>query len=301
MTAEKSVTGQGLAASVAAYTAWGLLPVYWRLLAFAPPFTILCHRIVWSMLFVFILLVIQGRLTETARVFRQRSTMLLLAASSVLIAGNWLIYIWAVNSGRVLETSLGYYINPLVSMLFGFVFFHDHVRRLQWGAIGLACAGVAYQVFLYGSVPWVSLGLAFTFATYGLIRKTARVEALPGLFIETLILTVPAAWYLIASSLDGAPVPGGFTVYRTVLLMATGVITSLPLVWFAFGARRLRLVTVGILQYIAPTLTFFLGIFFFNEALSFPRMATFTCIWIALALYSIEGLRYSRLQGRNGR
>ncbi|MEA3507542.1 MAG: EamA family transporter RarD, partial [Synergistota bacterium] len=137
--------------------------------------------------------------------------------------------------------------------------------------------------------------------TYGLIRKTAMVEALPGLFIETLILTVPAAWYLIASSLHGAPVLAGLPVHRIGLLMATGVITSLPLVWFAFGARRLRLVTVGILQYIAPTLTFFLGIFFFHEALSFSRMATFTCIWLALALYSTEGLRYSRLQSRENR
>lgn len=283
-------TRSGLQAALAAYVAWGLLPVYWKLLGGVPALEILSHRILWSLVFVALILLFQGRIKEAAAVFSKPRTVSMLVLSSLLIGGNWLLYIWAVNSGKVLETSLGYYINPLVSVLFGFIFFRERMKPIQWAAIGVATVGVLFQVIRYGRWPWVALGLALSFALYGLIRKQVRVEAIPGLFAETAFLVIPAIIFIIHEGIvsQGAFLAGSLS--RDIFLLGTGVVTSMPLLWFAFGARRLRLSTIGFMQYIAPTLTFILGTAVFHEPLDFPKIVTFICIWIALVLYSLGSL-----------
>ncbi len=276
----------GLKAAIAAYTVWGLLPVFWKLLGGVPAPGILAHRIIWSLVFVAAIMILQGNRKELMAGFRNVRTAALLFCSSLFIAGDWLLFIWAVNTDQVLETSLGYYINPLVTIFFGFVFFRERVGRVQWLAIIIAAAGVLYQVVLHGNVPWVSLGLALTFAFYGLIRKKVVIDCLPGLFAETLYLSLPALLFLVLADVRHTGTFMAGDISLDLLLVLTGVMTSLPLLWFAYGARRLKLVTVGFLQYIAPTLHFFLGVWIFHEPMDFPTLVTFVCIWIALSLYS---------------
>jgi len=285
-TITKKDSGAGLKAALAAYGVWGLLPIYWKLLSGVPALAILAHRIIWSLVFVTAIMIVQGNRKELMAGFRNVRIAALLFCSSLFIAGDWLLFIWAVNTDQVLETSLGYYINPLVTILFGFVFFRERVARVQWLAIMIAVAGVLYQVVLHGNVPWVSLGLALTFAFYGLIRKKVVIDSLPGLFAETVYLSLPALLFLVLGDVrhTGAFMAGDTTM--DLLLVSTGVVTSLPLLWFAYGARRLKLITVGFLQYIAPTLQFFLGVWVFHEPMDFPTLVTFVCIWIALSLYS---------------
>ncbi len=291
-------TRSGLQAALAAYVAWGLLPLYWKLLGGVPALEILSHRIVWSLLLVAIILSVQGRTKEISAVFARPRTVSMLFLSSLLIAANWLIYIWAVNAGKVLETSLGYYINPLVSVFFGFVFFRERMERIQWVAIAIASAGVMFQVIRHGRFPWVALGLALSFALYGLIRKQVRVDAIPGLFAETAFLAIPAMIFLIHAGTASRGVFLAGDLSQDMVLVGTGIVTSLPLVWFAFGARRLRLSTIGFLQYISPTLTFILGVVVFREPLDSPKIVTFICIWVALGLYSYGSLMASKRAAR---
>ncbi|HPC75460.1 MAG: EamA family transporter RarD [Thermovirgaceae bacterium] len=285
-TITKRDASAGLKAALGAYGVWGLLPIYWKLLVNVPALAILAHRIIWSLVFVAAIMVLQGNRKELAAGFRNARVATLLFCSSLFIAGDWLLFIWAVNTDQVLATSLGYYINPLVTIFFGFVFFRERVGRLQWLAIAIAAGGVLYQVVLHGNVPWVALGLALTFAFYGLIRKKVVIDSLPGLFAETVYLSLPALLFLV---LGDARHTGTFMagdLRMDLLLVSTGVVTSLPLLWFAYGARRLKLITVGFLQYIAPTLQFFLGVWVFHEPMDLPTLVTFVCIWIALGLYS---------------
>lgn len=291
-------TRSGLQSALAAYVAWGLLPVYWKFLDGVPALEILSHRIVWSLLFVALILLFRGRMGEITDVFGRPRTVSMLFLSGLLIGVNWLLYIWAVNSGNVLETSLGYYINPLVSVFFGFIFFRERMERIQWAAIAVATAGVLFQVIRYGRWPWVALGLAFSFALYGLIRKQVQVEAIPGLFAETAFLAIPAVIFLLHA---GVTSQGSFMTGEPLLdmlLPGTGIVTSMPLLWFAFGARRLRLSTIGFLQYVSPTLTFILGTTVFHEQLDFPKIVTFICIWIALGLYSLGSLGVLKREAR---
>lgn len=282
---------------LAAYAAWGILPVYWKALDGVPALTILCHRIAWSMLFVGFLLAATRRVESLKRVLADRRARLLLCGSSLMIGINWLVYIWAVNEGKILETALGYYINPLVNVFFGVAFLKDRLRPVQWAAIALAAAGVSFQVALLGHLPAVALGLALSFSLYGLIRKLAPVDALTGLFVETLVLVLPAlAWLALGPS-------SGFAAgnpARAGLLAGTGLVTSVPLIWFAYGARRLSLVTVGLLQYLSPTIGFAIGMFLYGEKLSKVEWVTFACVWAALALYSASSLLASRETGRAG-
>ena len=284
----------GLRAAIAAFTAWGLLPAYWKLLGDVPALGILGHRILWSLLFLVLVMLVQGRRKEMLMAFHSKGIAAMLFLSSIIIAANWLIYIWAVNADMVLETSLGYYINPLVTVFFGFIFYRERMEKIQWLAIALAAAGVMFQVLLYGRFPWVAVGLALTFATYGLIRKKVVIDAIPGLLAETAFLAVPAFVFLLFA---GVQYRGTFLAgdpFQDILLVATGAATSLPLLWFAYGARRLKLTTIGFLQYIGPTLTFILGVAVFHEPLDLPRAVTFSCIWAALGLYSYGNLRASR-------
>jgi chloramphenicol-sensitive protein RarD len=280
----------GLLAAMAAFVAWGLLPIYWKTLEHVPAFEVLCHRIVWSLFFSGMIIGIQGRWQEVWAVFSSLKAIWFLFFSSLLIATNWFVYIWAVNSGHVLETSLGYFINPLVNVLLAFVIFRDRLRPLQTLAVGFAIAGVANRIWHFGQFPVIALTLAVSFALYGLLRKLVKAESLPGLFCETAVLSLFAGGYLIFLAVTGNGAFGRMNMQTNCLLMGAGVVTSLPLLGFAFGARRLSLIQIGMLQYISPSLAFMLGAFVYHEPFSLNYLITFILIWTAVGIYSAEGI-----------
>ena len=281
----------GLLLALFAFVLWGLLPVYWKALGSVDAFEVLCHRIVWSFFILLPFMFFRGRLGELIIFLRSARNLAALVFSGFLLAGNWFLYIWAINSDMVLEASLGYYINPLVNILFGIVVFHEKISRLVWAAIGIAIIGVLYQVVTLGHLPLVPLGLAFSFGLYGLMRKLLLVKALPGLFVETLVVLPFAAAYLVWQAYLGnsAFFRGDYVI--DVLLVGTGAITSFPLLCFAYGAKRIRMTTLGLLQYTNPTLVFLLGVFLYNEPFSTDNLVTFSCIWTALALYTWETVK----------
>jgi chloramphenicol-sensitive protein RarD len=281
----------GLGAAAIAYLAWGLLPLYWKALAHVTPGEILCHRIVWSALFVALLLSVQGKWPEVRAALTGRRRGLLVA-SGLLIGLNWLAFIWAVSVGRVVEASLGYFMNPLVNVLLGYLFLGERLRRAQTLAILLAGLGVANEIVAVGHVPWVALVLAFSFSLYGLVRKAMPAGPLSGLFIETAMLTLPATLWLARLHGTGAGALGRADARTQVLLLAAGVVTSLPLLAFAYGVRRLRLVTIGLMQYVSPTCMFLLGVLLFREPIPPSRPTTFLLIWIGVACYSLELLLF---------
>lgn len=284
----------GLFAGAGAFFIWGILPCYWKALKSVPAAEILCHRMFWSLVFVAIVLTMWRRWKEVFAALTSRKNILFFMCSSSLLAVNWLTYIWGVNAGFVLEASMGYYINPLVNVLLGFIFFQDRLRRFQILAIILAVAGVANLVINYGRFPWIALTLAFSFGLYGLIRKLVRVESLPGLCAESFFMSVPALVFLIWRHLSGAGALGAGAFEVDALLIGAGAVTAVPLLLFAFCARRLRLVEVGILQYLAPTCMFLLGVFIFGEPFTLVHLITFVCIWTGIAIYSIETVCYMR-------
>jgi len=293
--AEASRTLIGLACAVPAYLIWGLSPIYFKTLKSVPAFEILMHRMIWSFVFLVPVILVQGRWGEFARALTQKRILLPLAASTLLVGFNWFLFIWAINSDRVLQTSLGYYINPLVNVLLGAVFLRERLRPLQLAAVLLAAAGVLNLLLLYGRLPWVSLGLAFSFGFYALIRKTAPVGSLVGLTVETMLLTIPAVGYLVYLDRVGRGAFLHIGLGVDLLLMAAALVTALPLVLFTRGARRLRLATMGFLQYIAPTGTFLLAVFLWGEPLSSSQLLTFALIWTALAIYSTDSVRTYRM------
>jgi chloramphenicol-sensitive protein RarD len=289
----RSESSAGLGSAALAYLAWGLLPLYWKALAHVTPGEILCHRIIWSALFVALLLSLQRKWPDVRAALTGRRRGLLLA-SGLLIGINWLIYIWAVNAGRVIEASLGYFMNPLINVLLGYLFLGERLRRAQTLAILLAGLGVVNEIAAVGHVPWVALVLAFSFGLYGLVRKAMPAGPLPGLFIETAMLTLPATLWLARLQASGTGALGRADTLTHVLLLASGVVTSLPLLAFAYGVRRLRLVTIGLLQYVSPTSMFLLGVFLFREPIPPSRPVTFALIWIGVLCYSIEMLVFLR-------
>lgn len=288
----KAVSWSGLFAGMSAFLLWGVLPVYWKSLGAVPAAEILCHRIVWSFVFVALVLLLCGRWQEVQMLLRSRQSVVLLAVSSLLLSINWFTYIWGVNAGFVLEASLGYYINPLVNVLLGCLIFRDRLRPLQVLAILFAAAGVMNMVLNYGRVPWIALVLAFSFGLYGLIRKVVRTESLPGLWLETAIMGGPALGYLLLQENLGSFASLGLET--DLLLAGAGLVTSLPLLFFAFSARRLRLVEVGILQYIAPTCMFLLGVLAFKEPFSLAKLVSFICIWCGIIIYMGESVWHLR-------
>lgn len=281
---------KSLIAASSAMVLWGLLPVYWKQMSNVPAYEILSHRILWSLLASSLLLISGDRWAMAKKALMHRKNLYMLMASGTVIGFNWLLYIWAVNSGYVIQCSLGYYINPLINVLLGFLVFKDSLRPVQWLAICLAGAGVIYQIVLYGSFPWISLGLACSFALYGLIRKLSPVESLPGLFVETAFLSVPAGIFLLWTGLSGSGAFPTAGVRTSLLLMGTGIITSVPLLWFVYGAKNISLITIGILQFIAPTLQFGLGYWVYREPFTYAQMVTFGAIWAALAIYTTDSL-----------
>ncbi len=288
--AERAHQRAGLLYGLAAYLAWGLLPLYFRALHGVPPLEILSHRIAWSVLLLAGLVTWLRRWPEVARPLSTGRGRLTLLATTTLISVNWGVYIWAVHAGRVLEASLGYFINPLVNVLLGVLFLGESLTRRQRVAVGLAGAGVAVLVAsAAGPFPWVALVLACSFGLYGLLRKRERIDAVGGLFSETALLAPLAVAFLVSLQLDGTGHLG--TAPRTTaLLVLAGLVTALPLIWFAIGVQRLRLSTVGLLQYIAPTMQFSIAVFVFGEPFTTSHGVAFACIWSSLALYTWDAL-----------
>lgn len=272
--------------ALAAFLIWGLSPIYWKALQGVGAFEIILHRILWSFVFLMPLIVISRRWVEFKKTMASPKLLLILLATAVLVGGNWLIYIWAVNSGRVLQASLGYYINPLVNVLLGMIFLGERLRRAQTLAVLLATVGVLNLTLRYGAFPWVSLALAFSFGLYGLIRKMAAVGALVGLTVETLLLTIPAGiWIFHLHRIDsGSFLHAGRRI--DLLLVGTGILTATPLLLFNLGAKRITLATLGFIQYTAPTGMLMLGVLVFGEPFTQVQAVTFGLIWTALAIYS---------------
>jgi chloramphenicol-sensitive protein RarD len=285
---------RGVAYATAAYILWGLFPLYWKALDDISASQILGHRIVWSLVFVGLILTLRHNWGWMHGAVRQPRVLLTFAISGTLLAINWFTYIWGVNAGFIVETSLGYFINPLVNVLLGYLILKERLRSGQWLALSIALGGVLYLGFNYGSFPWIALTLAFSFGTYGLIRKTAALNSAEGLFLETAILFLPALGFLLLHELRGTGTFAHTQLSTTVLLIGAGVVTSIPLLLFAAGARLITMTTLGLLQYIAPTLQFLIGIVIYNEPFGPTRIIGFSLIWLALLVYTFESLHHRR-------
>ncbi len=293
-----SEPNRGMVAATLAYILWGLLPIYWKSLSGLPAYEILGHRMAWSLPFV-ILILLFSRRRISLKQFDNRRAIRFSAISSTLLALNWLIYIWAVNAGFIVETSLGYYINPLVSVAFGVFFLKERLRIGQIGAILLALAGVVYLTFVYGRFPWIALVLAMTFAVYGLLHKKISITPLKSLYLETLIFFLPALLLIIYLGKNGR---SGFVHGDTatmVMLVGTGLVTTVPLLLFGYAAQTIPLSLLGILQYTAPTLNLLIGVFVYGEEFPVNRMIGFVLVWGALLIFIWEGLLQRARQRRS--
>ncbi|MHA6198577.1 EamA family transporter RarD [Pseudomonas wadenswilerensis] len=279
---------RGYILGLTAYIIWGLFPLYFKLLQSVPAVEIIVHRVLWSALCGSLLLLVWKHPGWWRELRDNPRRLAVLALSGLLIAFNWLTYVWAVNNDRMLEASLGYYINPLVNVLLGMLLLGERLRRLQWIAVGLAALGVAQQVWQVGSLPWVSLALALSFGFYGLIRKQAPVAALPGLVVETwMLVPIALGWLLLNPGVSSAQ-PEFYTTSQALWLMAAGPVTLIPLVSFNAAARHLPYTTLGFLQYLAPTLVLLQAVLLFGEHLSSSTLVAFMFIWAGLALYSVD-------------
>lgn len=281
---------QGLIAVIAAFLIWGLLPLYLKPMHAVPALQIMAHRLLWCCLFVIAWMAARGGLSGIGAALAKPATRYRLMASAVLISVNWLVYVWGVNSGHVVETSLGYFINPLVNVLLGVAVLHERLNRAQWSAVALAGAAVVWLTWISGAPPFIALTLALSFSTYGLIRKTVAVDAITGLATETLLIAPIAALYLGWLALHGSGALGHAGTLIDVMLIAGGLVTAVPLALFAFGARLIPYSTVGLVQYIGPTMQLLLGVFLYHEPFSQQRAIGFGLIWLALAIYAGDGL-----------
>jgi chloramphenicol-sensitive protein RarD len=288
----------GVTAGITAYALWGLFPLYFPLLEPAGGVEIVAHRVLWSLVFISLLLTVVRRWGHVRAAVRDRRTLLVLGGAAALIAVNWLVFVYGVNSGHVVETSLGYFINPLVSVLLGVVVFSERLRPLQWTAVGIAAVAVVVLTVDYGRPPWIALTLAATFGLYGLMKKLVRVEAAPGLFVETVIVALPSAVVvgLLETSGDGTAQSGGTGHF--LLLMSSGVVTAIPLLLFAAATRRIPLSTVGLLQYLTPLMQLAIGVFVRHEPMPPARLAGFVIVWVALGVFTADSLRAARSTGR---
>jgi chloramphenicol-sensitive protein RarD len=286
---------KGLLYALGAYIMWGLFPVYWKWLQAVPALQVIGHRIIWS----FIMLTIVMLAARQWAKFRSALTPGVLGIyfiAGVLLSANWLIYVWGVNAGHIVETSLGYFINPLLSVLLGMIFLGERLRPAQWFPMGLAASGVIYLTWTYGSLPWIALSLAFTFGFYGLLKKTAPLGSLYGLTLETGLVFLPALGYLLFAENTGQGAFGHTDIVSLLLMVGAGVVTTIPLLMFASAARRIPLTMIGILQYIAPTLQFLLGVLIYKELFTTAKLVGFSLVWIALIFFWAEGLLAHRAQ-----
>lgn len=286
---------QGIFFGLAAYVLWGILPVYWKALELVSPFEILSSRFMWSCVFVFLLIIFQKKwplfAKEVKQVFSNVKTGAAMAAAGITISFNWGTFIWAVNNGHIVETSMGYYINPLVSILFAVVFLRERLDKMQLAAITCAFIGVASMVYSFGKIPWVSLTLAFTFALYGLLKKILPVSVLTSIMLETLLITPLALVYEYSLWQQGVSFYASGNLQVIMMLTGAGVVTAIPLLFFTAGARLLPLKIIGFLQYISPTLTLLIGVFVYNEAFTASHLLAFGWIWAALLLFIVSQLR----------
>ena len=288
---------------VAAYLLWGLFPLYWPLLEPAGPIEILAHRIVWSLLVVATVLAVTRNWAWVRPLLADRATLARMALAAVLISVNWATYIWGVNNDHVVETSLGYFINPIVTVLIGVVVLHERLRRVQWAAIGLGTIAVLVLAVDYGRPPWIALTLAFSFGTYGLLKKQvgATVGAVQSLTVETAVLFVPALTFLVVLDARGDGQLGHTGLGHGLLLASAGIATAVPLLFFASAARRIPLSTLGLLQYIAPVLQFLTGVLLYDEPMPASRWVGFVLVWAALAILTFDGLRQGHRTRRDAR
>jgi len=281
---------KGVWLAIGAYTAWGLFPIYWKWLHAVPAIQLVAHRIVWSFLLLSIVLTV----LRQWRAFRSEAvhwhTIRIYFIAGLLLSVNWGTYVWAVNAGYIVETSLGYFINPLVSVLLGVIILHERLRRLQWVAVGLATAGVLYLTLMYSAPPWIALILATSFGLYGLLKKMAPLGALHGLTLETGLLVVPMLLYLLFAEANGQGAFLHSDGVSTLLIVGTGVVTVIPLLMFASAVRLIPLSLIGILQYIAPTLQFLIGVLIFGEAFTPTQFVGFGLVWAAVLLFTTENI-----------
>jgi len=286
---------KGILYGIGAYVLWGFFPIYWKFLHDVPALQVIGHRIGWS----FILLLVYILLTRQWAEFRSASftwkTVGIYSVAAVLLSFNWLIYVWGVNAGFIVETSLGYFINPLLSVSLGVLFLRERLRPLQWLPVGLAALGVGYLTFVYGRPPWIALSLAFTFGFYGFVKKLSPLGSLYGLTLETGIVFPIALAYLVVMGVGGS---GAFLhdgVFVDVMLIGAGLVTTIPLLMFASAAKQIPLTVVGLLQYIAPTLQFLIGVFVYKEPFNFSQLIGFGMVWVALIIFAVENYLANRM------
>jgi chloramphenicol-sensitive protein RarD len=288
----------GVGAGLGAYVLWGVFPLYFPLLEPAGGLEIVAHRVAWSLLFIGLLLTVRRGWAQVRATVADRRTVLVLTAAAVLIAVNWLVYVYAVNSGHVVEASLGYFINPLVSVVLGVAVFRERLRRLQWVAVGIAVLAVAVLTVDYGHPPWIALALATSFGLYGLMKKLVRVEAAPGLFVETAVVFLPAIAVIGLLEGRGEAAFGHAGAVQALLLASSGLATAVPLLLFAAATRRVPLSTVGLLQYVTPLMQLSIGVFVYSEPMPAARLAGFAIVWAALAVFTVDTVRQARATRR---
>lgn len=293
MTPDRRAHNLGVAAALGAYLLWGIVPMFWPLLDRAGAVEILAHRILWSTVLGAILIALFARRRWRGQV-RGSGTILRLTLASIVIAVNWGTYIWAVNNGRVTESALGYYINPLLAILVGVFVFSEKLAPVQWAAIGLATVAVIVITIEYGQPPWVALVLAVSFTIYGVIKKRLKVEPIVSLTVESALMTLPAIGFMVWLASRGSATFLNLGIGHDLLLAASGVVTAIPLLLFAYAAQRIPLSLLGITQYLAPTLQFLLGVFYFREAMSTGRWIGFALVWLALMIITVQALRSAR-------
>ncbi|RLT33425.1 MAG: EamA family transporter RarD [Chloroflexi bacterium] len=287
---------RGLLYAFVAYGCWGLLPIYWKALQSVSPAALLAHRMVWSLVLMAVILSARKEWAWIRRI--DGRAVLTFVAVALLLIVNWYTYLWAISAGFIVESSLGYFINPLVNVLLGGLFLGERLRPVQKVAIAIACGGVLYLTLSVGALPWIALTLAFSFGFYGLLKKTAGLNALEGIGLEMAILSLPALAYLLFSGDPASPSLLTSEWHITALLLGTGLVTALPLLAFAAAARRLTLTTLGLMQYLAPTMQFLIGVYVYGESFTADRAIGFVLIWLALAFYSGETLLHHRQQSQ---
>lgn len=281
---------RGALAAALCYFLWGLVPLYWTQLAHVNPFELVAHRHVWSLVFLGLVIAVQGGFGAVAAALGTRRQVAINIVSAFLLTANWLVYVWGVNTGRVIDCSLGYFLVPLVNVAAGRFVLHEHLRRAQWIAIGLAAGGVVLMIVQLGRVPWIALALACSWGGYSLLRKKSPLGAITGLTVETLLLAPLAVGFLAWQQHSGAGALGRVDLRTHALVLSAGVITAIPLLLFAYGAKRIRLSTLGLLQYLAPSVQLALAVFVYHEPFSRSRALSFGLIWAALALYTADNI-----------
>ncbi|PSW13090.1 EamA family transporter RarD [Photobacterium sanctipauli] len=294
MDEQSKQTQRGVILALAAYTMWGIAPIYFKSLHHVGAMEILSHRVIWSFFFLAAILVATKSWGKVRAILNKPKILLMLTATALLVGGNWLIFIWAVNNNFMLDASLGYYINPLLNVVLGMLFLGERLRPLQWVAVALAGCGVAVQLIQFGSLPWIALALAASFGLYGLLRKKVNLDAGTGLFMETTILLPMALLYVFFFANSPTSDWGSNPWSTNLLLMAAGIVTTLPLLCFTGAATKLKLSTLGFFQYIGPSLMFILAVTVYDEAFTADKGYTFGFIWAALVIFSLEGLRTHR-------